>query len=441
MRSGERIPDGPVLVCGLARSGQAACRALKRLGVEVIGVDAASPAGAAGLGEEGVEVHLDDSGDGLVARVKTVVKSPGVPQEASVVRAAAAAGLPVLSELELGWRISGGQVIAVTGTNGKTTSVELIGHILREAGEEVAVVGNVGTPITSLAADLADRATLAVEASSFQLEGCERFAPDVAVVLNITPDHLDRHGTFEAYRDAKLRIFQAQGMDDFAVVPDGFDKSLIGGSATTVTFGGEGSDLALLGASLHWQGEKLIDAADLALPGAHNTLNAQASAAACLLHGVPADVVASALSSFAGVPHRLETVSEGSGVRWVNDSKATNVGATLTAIAAFDQPLHLILGGQAKGQDFAPLASEVARSCASVFLIGESAGELEAALDGCGVPVANVTDLRSAAIGASELAVPGEVVLLSPACASFDQFEDFEDRGRAFTALAGEFAA
>ena len=440
MRTGQRLPEGPVLVCGLARSGQAASRALAEAGLEVIAVDAGSPDGAAGLSEAGVEIHLDDTGEELVKRARSVVKSPGVPQEAAVIQAAAREGLAVISELELGWRMTDGPVIAVTGTNGKTTSVEMVGHILREAGELCEVVGNVGTPLVSLAGDQSASATLSVEASSFQLEGCEGFAPDVAVLLNISADHLDRHGTLENYRNAKLKIFENQTESGYAVIPLGFDESGMGGAASRVTFGGEGADLAEVGSTLYWRGERLLDASEISLPGAHNRLNAQASAAACLLHGVAADVVARALATFTGVPHRLETVAQANGVTWVNDSKATNVGAAITALASFNAPVRLIVGGQGKGQDFSDLADAVESACASVHLIGEASEVINEALAETTVPVHLDGDLRTAVSSLAALAKAGDVVLLAPACASFDQFEDFEARGAAFCALVKEFA-
>ena len=429
------LPVGPFLVCGLARSGQAVARVLARSGETVIAVDSASPEGAGGLAVDGVEVHLDAAGEDLVTRAGTVVKSPGVPSRAPVIEAARSAGVPVVGELEIGWRLTSGPVIAVTGTNGKTTVTEMAGHVLRHGGRQVAVAGNVGRPISDLAGTPEAGSTIVAEASSFQLEDCDGFAPEVAVFLNLSPDHLDRHGTMEAYRSAKLKIFERQTADDFAILPFAGDFDDAGGQATRVTFGGPGADLSVESGSLRWRGEEILGSGGLPLPGAHNLLNAAAASAACLALGIEPDVAGDALRSFAGVPHRLELVADSGGVRWFNDSKSTNVGSTLTALAALDCPVHLILGGEGKGQDFSALAAAVARSCASVSLIGEAADEIARAIAPAAVPTFEEGELGSAVGELRGRARPGEAVLLSPACASFDQFRDFEDRGTAFRLL------
>ncbi|MEI6447269.1 MAG: UDP-N-acetylmuramoyl-L-alanine--D-glutamate ligase [Actinomycetes bacterium] len=435
--SGRRpaLPEGPFLVCGLARSGQAVARVLARMGETVVAVDSASPDGAGGLAADGVEVHLDGTGEDLVRRVRTIVKSPGVPGNVPVLEAARSAGLPVLGELEIGWRLTSGPVIAVTGTNGKTTVTEMAGHLMHAAGREVAVAGNVGRPISDLAGKPEAEATIVAESSSFQLEDCDGFAPEVAVFLNISPDHLDRHGTMESYRSAKLRIFEHQTADDFAVVPLGENLDDVGGQATRVTFGGAGADLAVVEGTLRWRGTEILGQGDLKLPGAHNLLNAAAASAACISLGVDPAVAGEALRSFPGVPHRLELVAEAGGVRWFNDSKSTNVASTLTALASLDRPAHLILGGQGKGQDFSALAEAVDQACVSVSLIGEAADEIARSLPRLRIPVVDEGDLAAAVESLRGRARPGEAVLLSPACASFDQFSDFEHRGVAFRSL------
>ena len=421
-------PPGPYLVVGLARSGVAAARLLRARGAEVAGVDAGRP--DLDLGD--VPVHLETDGIGLLEHARAVVKSPGVPSEAPVIVAARSAGLPVLGELELAWRVLSNEFIAVTGTNGKTTTAELIGHIHRTAGLPVAVAGNVGTPLSTLAGSAAADATIVCEASSFQLEDAQAFAPEAAVLLNIEPDHLDRHGTFAAYRDAKLRVFANQGNDDIAVAPSGLGVEDLGGCARRVCFGSAAdSELALRAGQLFWADEPLLRADELSLPGAHTVHNGMAAAAVTLARGVDADAVREALRTFAGVEHRLETVAERDGVLWVNDSKATNVASTLVALAAFaGRPVHLILGGQGKGQDFAGLR-EAAGACAQVLLIGEDGERIGAAV-GTGE---YVETLERAVAAARAAAQPGAVVLLSPACTSFDQFADFEERGRAFKSL------
>ncbi len=386
-------------------------------------------------GEHVVGTDSAQGSDGLVelAHARAVVKSPGVPAQAPVIVAARARGMPVLGEVELAWRLLPNAFIAVTGTNGKTTTVELIGHIHREAGLAVAVAGNVGTALSSLVGVLGPEAVIVCETSSFQLEDSVAFAPDGAVLLNLTPDHLDRHTTFAAYRDAKLQIFARQGNDDVAVAPLGLGVEDLGGCARRVCFGdGPGAELAHRAGQLWWGDETLIAAADIRLRGAHNRANAMAAAAICLARGIDADAVRAGLATFGGVEHRLEEVATVGGVLYVNDSKATNVDSTVVALASFDTPIHLILGGRAKGQDFAPLREPVRARCAGVYRIGEAAPALDGVVGGrdCG-------DLEHALGAARAAARAGEVVLLSPACASFDQYEDFEARGRHFKELLG----
>jgi UDP-N-acetylmuramoylalanine--D-glutamate ligase len=424
-------------VLGLARSGVAAALALRARGEEVIGCDAGAPAAAAGrLSAAGVEVHLNASGDALAARAGTLVKSPGVPHSAPLVRAARGRGIPVVGELELAWRLLGNEFVAVTGTNGKTTTTEWIGHIHREAALPVAVAGNVGTAASSLVGAVSPEATVVCEASSFQLEDTERFSPEAAVLLNLFPDHLDRHAGYDDYVAAKLRIFANQGNDDVAVAPVALGVEDLGGCARRVLFGaGAEAELSDRAGYLWWDEEPVIAVDRIALPGLHNRQNAMASAAACLARGIDRDAVATGLESFGGVAHRLERIAVRDGVEWVNDSKATNVASTLVALEAFPGGVHLIAGGRGKGQDFAALAPLVAARCESVHLIGEAAPQLAAALAATGVPVSDAAELDRAVSGARAMAAPGDVVLLSPACASYDQYRDFEERGERFRAL------
>lgn len=434
------LPGGPYLVCGLARSGQAAARALARMGEQVIAVDSASPAGAAGLAGEGVEVHLDASGSDLVERAHTIVKSPGVPQDAPAIAAARRAGKLVIGELELGWRLAPGRVVAVTGTNGKTTVTEMVGHVLRECGGEPSVVGNVGNPISGIAGTWASAGMMVVEASSFQLEDAVEFAPDVAVLLNITPDHLDRHGTMEAYRSAKMRIFARQRKGSVAVLPQGQEFPDRGGEADVLTFGARGADAEAVDGALTWRGERLVGAGEMALPGAHNLLNAAAALAASVACGCEPRAAANAIAAFPGVPHRLELVLDRRGIRWFNDSKATNVASTLTALEAVERPVRLILGGQGKGQDFSELAGPVGERCVSVHLIGDDAPVIREALAASGVEIHSDANLTRAVHAIAHFAREGDSVLLSPGCASFDQFSDFEERGSAFRKVVREVA-
>jgi UDP-N-acetylmuramoylalanine--D-glutamate ligase len=457
-----QIPYGPHLVVGLARSGVAAALALRARGEDVIGVDARAPIGTGPLLDAGVELHLQEEGVALLEGVRAVVKSPGVSSRAPVIVAARERGLPVLGELELAWRMLANEFIAVTGTNGKTTTVELIGHIHREAGLAVAIAGNVGTAACSLAGSLDPGATVVCEVSSFQLEDTSCFAPEAAVLLNVTPDHLDRHETMEAYLAAKLEIFARQGREDIAVVPtsllarveeqragDGSsipDGSLGLGCGRMIGFGLDSrADLSERAGELWWQQQPLLAVGEVRLRGRHNRLNAMAAAAVCLARGVGDEAVRGGLRSFAGVPHRLEEVACPAGVLYVNDSKATNVASTLVALDAFAQGgedpgrmrIHLILGGQGKDQDFTPLAAAVERSCREVYLIGEDAAAIADALTGTKTPLHECGTLERALLRAKRTAARGDVVLLSPACASFDQFANFEARGERFRELLG----
>lgn len=436
------LPPGPYLVLGLARSGVAAALALRARGEEVIGCDSGAreiPAlatGAERLSVAGVEVHLDVSGVAALSRAETLVKSPGVPRDAPVVAAARARGMPVLGEVELAWRLVGNEFVAVTGTNGKTTTTEWIGHIYREAAHPVAVVGNVGTAVTSLVGAVSPETTVVCEVSSFQLEDTEAFAPEVAVLLNLEPDHLDRHGTFADYAAAKLRIFAHQGNDDVAVAPIDLEIEDLGGCGRRVPFGtSAGAELADRAGHLWWDEEPLLATAEISLPGEHNRANAMAAAAACLARGVEPDAVVAGLRSFAGVAHRLELIATREGVAFVNDSKATNVASTLVALRSYPGGVHLIAGGRGKSQDFSPLVPVIAERCAAVYLIGEAATELAPALAGAGIQVNALGDLERALDAAASSAATGDTVLLSPACASYDQYPNFEARGDHFRAL------
>jgi len=429
------LPPGPFLVLGLARSGVASALALSARGEEVIGSDAGAP-DVGRLREAGVEVHLDASGEHLAASARTLIKSPGVPQDAPTVIAARRGGLAVLGELELAWRLIPNEFIAVTGTNGKTTTTEWIGHIHREAGLPVAVAGNVGTAATSLAGSLPAQTTVICEASSFQLEDVDAFAPEAAVLLNLSPDHLDRHATYEEYVAAKLRIFARQGNDDIAVAPLDLELWDLGGCARRVPFGsGPGAEMSDRAGYLWWDEEPLLPVTEISLRGAHNRENAMAAAAVCLARGVAPDAVRAGLRTFSGVAHRLETVARHRGVEYVNDSKATNVASTLAALGAYAGGIHLIAGGRGKSQDFTPLAPAVAERCRGVYLIGEEAGEIGLALAGTGVNIEQCGELALAVSSARAAARAGDTVLLSPACASYDQYPDYEARGAHFRAL------
>ncbi|HVQ59294.1 MAG TPA: UDP-N-acetylmuramoyl-L-alanine--D-glutamate ligase [Solirubrobacterales bacterium] len=441
------LPPGPFLVVGLARSGQAAARMLAGRGETVRAVDSGFPEGTAGLRDLGVEVVLDTDGVAQLEGSRTVVKSPGVSREAPVIAAALERGIEVVGELELAWRAIPNRLLAVTGTNGKTTTVELLGDLYRAAGEPVAVAGNVGTPLSSLAGEIDSGATVVCEASSFQLEDTSLFAPECAVFLNLAPDHLDRHADLESYLAAKLRIFANQGNDDVAVY-NADDPALagtdLGGCARRVAFctgAGPDCEVALAEGTIFYDGEPLLAVSELGLFGEHNVANAMAAAAAALAMGLDRDAVREGLRSFAGVPHRLEPVGEIGGVRFVNDSKATNVASAVVGLRAFEGGVHAILGGSEKGEPYAPLLDPIRESCVACYLAGASADrlaeELAPAIE-AGVELHRCTDLEDAVRRAATAASPGEVVLLSPACASFDAFENFERRGDRFRELVAE---
>jgi UDP-N-acetylmuramoylalanine--D-glutamate ligase len=395
------------LVVGLARSGQAAALSLAERGIEVVGVDRRTNVETGRLEAAGVELHLGNEEGALLDAADVVVKSPGVPGENPLVAGARALGLPVWSEVELGFRLLRPRpFLGVTGTKGKTTTTELLGAVFRAAGRPVAVGGNVGRPLTSL--DPPQDAWIVCELSSFQLEDVHELELDVAVLLNLEPDHLDRHGTFERYRDAKLRIFERARLK---VVPRGL--------------GMEG---------LEFSADDPLPA-EPRIPGAHNRANAAAATAAARAAGVDDAAIAEALRTFEGVPHRLELVREREGVRWVNDSIATNTFATRHGVLAYDAPVRLILGGRAKGEDFEAFARALPARVASIYLVGEAAGELAAAFDAAGRRYESVGTIARAVQAAAAEARAGDVVLLSPACASYDQYENFEERGEDFRRL------
>jgi UDP-N-acetylmuramoylalanine--D-glutamate ligase len=416
-RAGPEEPWLPAraLVVGLARSGRAAAAALAERGVAVVAADRSPDADAGRLADLGVELVLGSEDASVIEGIDLVVKSPGVPGESSLAAAARSRDIPIWSEVELGFRLlpPRTQLVGVTGTNGKTTTTELLGAIFRTSGRAVEVAGNVGTALTDVALRIEPGTAVVCELSSFQLEDVHTLACDVAVLLNLEPDHLDRHGTFEAYRDAKLRIFERA-------------RAKIVQRAMRL-------DGIAFSADDPLPAEPLI-------PGSHNRENAAAATAAARAAGIGDDAIAEALRTFPGVPHRLELVRELRGVRYVNDSKATNAAAARRGIAAYDARVRVILGGSPKGEDFVPFARDLPDTVRSIYLIGEAADELAHALDRAHRSYTYAGDLASALHAAAADARPGDIVLLSPACASFDQFENYEQRGETFRRLVEELA-
>ncbi len=454
-----------VLVLGGSRSGMGAARVLAALGRQVVLSDTAPvllPDDFPSELRPRVRVSAVTQDESLLEGADLVVKSPGVPAEAVPVLAARRRGVPVWGEVELASRLLPNPVTAVTGTNGKTTTTALIGHIMEEAGREVRVVGNIGTALTSVVPGLTGNEELVVEMSSFQLEDTVSFRPRVGVFLNLTPDHLDRHGDMDCYLRCKTMMFANQGPSDTAVL-NAADPAVrvVGDSLSARTdgpavafFSAEGGPAEETSRTLHswfsegWlylAGARTLAGAELPLRGRHNLENCLAAAVATLVRGVDPAAVAAGLRTFPGVPHRLEKAGIVAGVEYVNDSKATNVDAALKALNAYPKGVHLIAGGRDKGSDYAPLVRACAGSCVAVYLIGEAATLIAAAFARFSAEwpqielptVRHEGDMERAIVAAAQSAVAGETVLLAPACASFDQYENFEERGRHFVNLVG----
>jgi UDP-N-acetylmuramoylalanine--D-glutamate ligase len=450
-------PDLPEIraaaVLGLARSGRAAVAALAERGVEVVGTDAK---GAADLGAlpalDGVRYELGGHPASVLDQSDLVVVSPGVPPALPVLDAARARAIPVVSEIELASRLLPGVVVGITGTNGKSTTTALAAALLKAAGHVAVACGNFGVPWISFATKAGANGngsvpkTWVVELSSFQLEGVRRFAPDVAVHLNLTPDHLDRYRSMDDYGAAKARIFENQREAQVAVLnADDPLVARIRPRARRFAFSrrvepGLGAWLKddLFVADVNGKGPRVIaKRADLALPGTHNVENALAALAATLPLGVGPEAAAEALRGFRGLPHRTALVRTRGGVTFWNDSKGTNIDATLKSLDGFaDGTVHLVLGGKDKGDDFSRLAPLVARKAKTVLAIGKAGPTVAKALGSVpGVALIASGTLEKAVEEAARLAEAGDAVLLSPACASFDQFRDFEDRGETFERL------
>jgi len=460
-----------VLVLGASRSGISAALALTRSGLHVILSDRRSHESIFGLEDAvGAGVRFMREEDLAVCwpAPDLVVKSPGVPGEATPVTIARERGVPVWSELELAYILFANPFDAVTGTNGKTTTTALLGHLFFTAGRPARVLGNIGVAVTSIAGEITPGEELVVEVSSFQLEDIQAFRPTVGIFLNLTPDHLDRHGNMERYLACKAMLFANQretdvavlNLADPAVAELGAQLAARSGGPRVAFFSVSGSSAAAGEAMsprpeswvdegwIFLQGEPVLAVRDIRLPGVHNLENCLAAGTAAIARGVEKAAVAEGLRTFAGVAHRLERAGIISGVTYVNDSKATNVEATLTALNAYPEGTHLILGGRDKASDYRPVARACARGCKAVYLIGEATPLIEAAFaevrsgegqDGVPRPRA-YGDLERAVRAAAHDALPGDVVLLAPACASFDQYGSFEQRGEHFRVIVDSLA-
>jgi len=437
-----------VLVVGLARSGRAACELLRRRGCSVTGSDSNPSEDFArslvDLEEKGVRVVLGPQDEALLRGVDLVVVSPGVPPDIPLLVAADRAGMRVISELEAAYQTARAPVVAVTGTNGKSTCVEMLGCIFRASGRRVEVAGNVGRPLSDVAEAVSPEGVLVAEVSSFQLERIEEFRPRVAVLLNVTQDHLDRHGGMKGYLSSKLRIFDNQGEGDTAIVnQDQAElasalKDLPAGRRMAFSVRGsveEGAFVRGREARLATGGreEVLFRADRLRVPGPHNLANALAAAAAARAEGAVPEAIGEGLGTFAGLEHRMEEVAVREGVTFVNDSKATNPDSLRQALRAVEGKALLIAGGRDKGMSFEELEPLVLEKTRKVFLIGEAADRLRRAWPRA--RAVRAQSLEDAVRMAWESSEPGDWVLLSPGCASFDMFENFEDRGRRFKEL------
>ena len=443
-----------VVVVGLARSGIAAAAFLARRGASVVAVDKKRedelPNEALALRDAGVRLQLGGHRRETFARASMVVVSPGVPWELAELEAARQAGVPVIAEIELAFRHLKGRLCAITGTKGKSTTTAALGAMLREAGIDARVGGNIGAPLVGLVEGSTDATAFAVEVSSFQLEGIVRFRPDVAVWLNLSPDHLDRHPSLAAYVAAKARVFTNQRPEDWAVV-NADDPVVLREArrarARQLPFrvtgeplaAGDGAFFAGDAACLRKDGaeETLFARADLSLPGAHLHGDMLVAAAAARLMGAPAEAIARAVRGFRGVEHVLEHVATVDGVAYYNDSKATNVEAARRSLEAFDTPVVVILGGRYKGGDFGELAPPLRLHGRAVVAIGEAAERISSALGGA-IHLKRAPSLKEAVLQARSLAQPGDVVLLAPACSSFDMFKDYADRGDSFKRIVLE---
>ena len=442
-----------VLVVGLGKSGMAAALFLRDKGARVTVSDSRSAVALAKdiptLLDAGIMV--ESGGHGLLTfrRQDLIVVSPGVPfdtPELKQVRAFGPAGPPIIGELELASRFLHGQIVAITGSNGKTTTTSLLGKIFADSGRDTLVGGNIGVPVIELIEKSSAETINVLEVSSFQLETIEQFCPHIAVVLNITPDHLDRHGTFENYVAMKTRITENQTAADFLVL-NGEDPPTQSVAAKTKAqiFWFSGRRPIKQGAFVHGESvlfipregtkaEPILPVAEIPLKGAHNVENVLAAVCAARIGGVPAESIRTSVASFKAVEHRLEFVAKVRGVEFYNDSKATNVDATKKALEAFQGGVQLILGGKDKNSDYAELNDLLRARCKTVYTIGSAAEKIERQLAGV-VKIVSAGTLDVAVRKAAEDAVAGDIVLLAPACSSFDQFENYEQRGRTFKDL------
>ena len=436
-----------VLVVGLARTGVATALFCAARGAKVTVTESRNEAGlgvaVAQLRAEGVILELGGHQEPTFVRQDLIVPSPGVPADFPLLTVARAKGVKVWSEIELASRFLQGRLIGITGSNGKTTTTSLVEHILRTAEFQTILAGNIGTPLISCVDGMTSTTITVVELSSFQLELIEEFRPNISVFLNLTPDHLDRHGSMDAYAAAKARIFENQTEKDAAVVNADDAATLPYAPKRTPVYWFSRRKNVEQGAAMRGdhivfrregKDEQVMGRNEIPLVGEHNLENVLAAVAATRLIGTDPEAIAKGVKSFTGVEHRLEYVAEIGGVRYYNDSKATNVDATLKALEAFPGRVLIVLGGKDKGSDYRVLRQPLQQKAVVALLIGSATEKIEEQISGS-VPVKRAGTLARAVELASSAARPGDVVLLAPACASFDQFENYEHRGRVFKEL------
>ena len=447
MRPGIELSGKRVLVVGLARTGIATALFCAGRGARVTASEERAEEqmaeAAAKLREAGCALEFGGHTAARFLDQDLIIPSPGVPQSLPQLVAARAEQIPVWSEIELAARFLRGRMVAITGSNGKTTTTALTGHILEGAGIPTIIAGNIGTPLISRVTETSDSSVTVVEVSSFQLEIIQEFRPDVGVLLNVTPDHLDRHASLEAYSRLKARLFENQIEQDAAVINADDPGAAQYAPSKAELFWFSRSKRVASGAYL--RGDEvvfrregvetvLLHRRDIGLRGDHNVENVLAAVSAAVLVGAPPSAIAEGVKSFAGVEHRIEFVAEIAGVSYYNDSKATNVDATLKALDAFPGGVIVILGGKDKGSDYGILRKSLRERARLVLLIGAAAEKIETQLRGA-VPVVRAGTLERAVEVAFERAHSGETVLLAPACSSFDQFQSYEHRGRVFKQL------
>ena len=442
-----------VLVVGLGKSGVASALFLEQHGARVAVSDAKSPDELRTeiplLLDHGISVETGQHGERTFRDQDLIVVSPGVPYDVPQLSQARAIGIPVIGEVELAARFLKGRIVAITGSNGKTTTTALAGQVLAAGIDRVMVGGNIGTPAISLVEGSTADSWFVLEISSFQLETIETFHPKIAVVLNITPDHLDRHRTFANYAAAKARIFENQSADDFAVLNADNEAclSMAGKSKAGVYWFNRAKQVDRgafeRGERLFWRDAgretEIMPVDEISLKGAHNVENVLAAVCVGMLAGIEPENIRRAVREFKAVEHRLEYVATIRGVEYYNDSKATNVDATIKALESFPGRIHLILGGKDKGSDYSVLNSLLKERAKCVYTIGAAAAKIESQIQGA--DIVSAATLETAVKRASESAVAGDVVLLAPACASFDQFDSFEHRGRVFKELVRQLAS